>query len=332
MVTHSLRTIVLTVVVWVFPAVVSSQEGSGDGAPDVVITSNVIGMKLARIPAGEFQMGAGAGDGHADEDELPRHTVRISREFDMGVYEVTCGQFRQFVDETDYETAAERGKSSGYVSETRTFQYDQAGFNWQNLGWEQTDEHPVLNVNWFDATAFCDWLSEKEGRLCRLPSEAEWEYACRAGGTGRFTTGDEVSQLQAIANLQDESLVSLEPRFSNSENVSYLRGPVPWDDGFPFSAPVGSFEPNAFGLYDMLGNAAEWCGDWYGEDYYADAPEADPTGPAEGEGRLVRGGAFVHQPRHCRASVRISGTPTYHNYIIGFRVVAEVSTKDGENE
>ena len=97
-----------------------------------------------------------------------------------------------------------------------------------------------------------------------------------------------------------------------------------WSDSFPFTAPVGSFEANAFGLHDMLGNAAEWCSDWYGAKYYESSAETDPSGPTDGEGRVIRGGAFLHQPRHCRASLRITGTPTYQNYVIGFRVVAEV--------
>jgi sulfatase modifying factor 1 len=108
----------------------------------------------------------------------------------------------------------------------------------------------------------------------------------------------------------------------------YLEKPVPWDDGYPFSAPVSSFRPNGFGLYDMLGNAAEWCQDWYGEDYYLHSPAEDPTGPRNGKGRVVRGGAFLHQPRHCRVTQRVSGMPSYHNYIIGFRVVLEAAGEE----
>ena len=271
-------------------------------------------------------MGAADSDELADEDEVPRHRVKITRPFMIGIHEVTVGQFRAFVDATGYVTAAEKGKSSGFISETRTFQYDRQGFNWTNLGWQQTDRHPVLNVNWFDAVAFCEWLGKQEGRRYRLPTEAEWEYACRAGTKAQFITGESIDSLQAIANLQDQSLYALGPKFSNSETSSFLKKPVPWNDTYPFSAPVGSFQPNAFGLYDMLGNAAEWCRDWHGKDYYQKSPDVDPLGPSTtDEGRIVRGGAFLHQPPYCRVTWRIGGTPTYHNYIIGFRVVAEIA-------
>ena len=285
--------------------------------------SNSIGAKLILIPAGEFLMGAADSDEDAQPDEAPQHQVRISKPFYIGVHEVTADQFRAFVDATGHRTAAETEASSGFNPETQTFEYDRRGFDWRNPGWRQTDEHPVLNVTWFDAVAFCDWLSTKEGRTYRLPTEAEWEYACRAGSDGRFIRGSSVDDLRAIANVQDRSLAAKQPRFSNSETSSYLKQPVPWDDGHPFSAPVGSFRPNEFGLHDMLGNAAEWCQDWYAADAYRRSAAVDPTGAAEGQGRVVRGGAFLHQPRHCRVTQRVSGAPPYHNYIIGFRVVLE---------
>src|SRR5262249_49853914 len=146
---------------------------------------------------------------------------------------------------------------------------------------------------------------------------------CRAGTGDRFLAGDSAVALRLIANVQDRSLAEMKPRFSNSETSSYLTKPVPWDDGHPFSAPVGRFRPNGFGLHDMLGNAAEWCSDWYGEASYRNSPPVDPSGPPRGTGRVVRGGAFLHQPCHCRVSQRTSGTPSYHNYIIGFRIVAD---------
>src|SRR6185436_17684565 len=145
-----------------------------------------------------------------------------------------------------------------------------------------------------------EWLTKKESHTYRLPSEAEWECACRAGSAGRFILGDTANSLQAIANVQDKSLAEKRPRFSNSELSTYLKGPVPWDDGYPFSAPVGRFEPNKFGLYDMLGNAQEWCADYYQNDYYNNSPPADPRGPEGGKNRVIRGGAFLHQPRHSR--------------------------------
>jgi formylglycine-generating enzyme required for sulfatase activity len=293
------------------------------------IVRNSIGMSLARIPAGEFLMGAADGDQDADESEKPEHKVRITKPFYIGVHEVTVGQFRAFVHDTKYQTGAETdGKgSSGYNPALPGFEYDKPAYTWKNLGWKQGDEHPVLNVSWHDATAFFRWLSKKEDRTYRLPTEAEWEYACRAGSAARFITGDSIDELKGIANVQDKSLVAKKPRFSNSDDASYLTKPVPWDDGHPFSAPVGSYQPNALGLYDMLGGAAEWCQDWYGKDYYRDSRLTDPNGPETGTARVVRGGAFLHQARHCRVSHRVAGAPSYHNYIIGFRVVMEADSQ-----
>ncbi len=297
------------------------------GAQFAGTITNSINMQLALIPAGEFLMGAADSDQDANADEAPAHRVQISRPFYIGVHEVTLGEFRAFVDATGYITAAETEDSSGYDEQTQTFQYGRRGFNWRNLGWKQADDHPVLNVNWFDAIKFCEWLSQKERRTYRLPTEAEWEYACRAGTKARFILGDSSDNLKGSANVQDQSLAEKQPRFSNSDSVGYLRKPVPWNDGYPFSAPVGSFQPNGFGLHDMLGNAAEWCQDWYGEAHYSHSSSApvDPTGPDSGSTRVARGGAFLHQPRHCRVSHRISGLPAYHNYVIGFRVAMEAS-------
>ena len=151
-----------------------------------------------------------------------------------------------FVRETNYKTEAERD-------------------NWRNAGFPQTDEHPVVNVSWNDAVAFCDWLSQKERRTYRLATEAEWEYACRAGTTTLFSSGDDPKSLVEVANLGG------------------------MDDGHRFTAPVGSLRANAFGLHDMHGNVWEMCADWFAADYYARSPETDPTGPSNGSQRVERG-------------------------------------------
>ena len=122
------------------------------------------------------------------------------------------------------------------------------------MGFEQTDEHPVVNVSWNDALAFCRWLSKKEGKICRLPTEAEWEYACRAGSTTRYCFGDDASDLGEYAWYG-----------ANSDRKTH---------------PVGTKKPNAWGLYDMHGNAWEWCADGYDAEYYEKSPTDDPTGPA----------------------------------------------------
>ena len=139
-------------------------------------------MKLVLIPAGEFLMGSPDSDKDAEDDEKPQHRVRITRPFYLGAHEVTRGQFRRFVDETGYRTEAEKNDAGGlgYDAQSKKLKQDRK-FNWLNPGFEQTDEHPVVNVSWNDSVAFAEWLSRKEGRTYRLPTEAEWEYACRAG-------------------------------------------------------------------------------------------------------------------------------------------------------
>src|SRR5262249_39015533 len=150
-------------------------------------------------------------------------------------------------------------------------------FSWKNVGWEQADDHPVVNVSWNDAVAFCDWLSKKEGKKYELPTEAEWEYACRAGKTTRFQTGADPESLVGSANLPDASAAGQFPAWTT------VRG----DDGFVFTAPVGKFKPNAWGLYDMAGNVWEWCTDSYAA--YPAGPVTDPRPDEDGADRVLRG-------------------------------------------
>jgi formylglycine-generating enzyme required for sulfatase activity len=289
-------------------------------------------MSFVLVPAGEFLMGAPDTDDLARMDEKPQHQVRISRSFYLGVHEVTVGQFRAFVTETSFKTGAETdgNGASGYDPAERGFDYNDARFSWRNPGYPQDDKHPVVNVNWHDAKAFCDWLSRKESRVYRLPTEAEWEYACRAGTKTRFTTGDMPEGLAAVANLADRSLAS---RWDLS-TLKFGADPKsitfqPWDDGYPFTAPVGSLQPNALGLYDMLGNVGEFCLDWYASDYYRDSLELDPKGPStKDKGHLVRGGTFLNGTTTVRATSRIECPDAYRNYVIGCRVVRETAKGD----
>jgi formylglycine-generating enzyme required for sulfatase activity len=285
-------------------------------------------MQLVEIPPGELLMGAPETDDLAQPDEMPQHRVRITRGFFMAAHEITVGQFRAFVEATGFRTAAEtdgRG-ASGYDAELRGFEYDSPRYSWRFTGYAQSDAHPVVDVDWHDARAFCEWLSEKEGRSYRLPTEAEWEYACRAGSSRRFVTDDAARGLQAIANLRDESLERL---WDTSTVVKYGLDPskiefVRWDDGHAFTAPVGSFEPNALGLHDMLGNVGEFCADGYDAGFYSASAEEDPAGPAtETKGHVVRGGTFLNDGRLVRASSRVECLDEYRNYVIGFRVVLE---------
>ena len=237
---------------------------------------NSIGMKLATIPAGEFLMGSpekpqdllrwaqqmSPGLAYRLEwftGETPQHRVRITEPFAMGAFEVTKQQFAQFVAATSCVTDAERSRGGGAGwAGGRGFHRDPR-FNWRNSGHEQTDSHPVVNVSWNDAVAFCQWLSAKEGRTYRLPTEAQWEYACRAGTTTRYNFGDDPEGLVAVGNVRDQTA---------QETFSWTHC-LAASDGYAFTAPVGQFQANGFGLYDMHGNVGEWCLDWYSEEYFA---------------------------------------------------------------
>ena len=274
--------------------------------------TNSIGMKLVPIPAGEFMMG---GAEPAEQlvkafaayhrkpdffkDEYPRHRVRITKPFYLGKYEVTVGQFRRFVDAAGYKTEAERDGAGGwgYNPTTGKCEGRNPKYNWRNPGFKQTDDHPVLNVTWNDAVAFCQWLSRKEGKTYRLPTEAEWEYAARAGTETRYSNGDDPAALAKVGNVNDAKGRTTFP------HVQELDIPP---SGHPrFTVPVGQFPPNRFGLCDMHGNVWEWCSDWYGPDYYARSPVDDPQGPDSGNRRVRRGGGWNSFPLWARAAFAI---------------------------
>ena len=246
------------------------------------------------------------------KDEHPQHRVRITKPFYLGTYHVTRGQFRQFVKDTGYKTDAEKGEKPGafgWDPEKKKFGFNEK-YSWRNAGFEQTDEHPVVNVSWNDAVAFCKWLSRKEGKTYRLPTEAEWEYACRAGTTTRYYSGDDPETLAKVGNVADATAKAKFPDWKYTIKAS---------DGYVFTAPVGQFKPNAFGLYDMHGNAWQWCADWYGEDYYAESPADDPTGPDSGNGRVLRGGSWA-TGRLLRSADASGSRRTRPGNVTGFRV------------
>jgi formylglycine-generating enzyme required for sulfatase activity len=174
----------------------------------------------------------------------------------------------------------------------------------------------VVNVSWNDAVAFCKWVSGKEGKTYQLPTEAQWEYACRAGTTSRYHSGDDPETLAKVANVADATA------------KGKLPDPWPWNqdrikasDGYVFTAPVGQFKPNAFGLYDMHGNAAQWCADWYGEDYYGRSPADDPKGPYLGVDRVIRGSSWMGgRPVISRSASRAGSWPGGRSFALGFRV------------
>jgi formylglycine-generating enzyme required for sulfatase activity len=300
---------------------------------------NSLGMPFVLIPAGEFLMGsdeppqalAGAYPQYEQErfrklgDEAPVHKVRITRPFYLGQTEVTVAQFRRFLELSGYRPESEADGTGGYgynpaydpdkSERGDAFEGRNPKYSWRNPGFRQGDDHPVLNVTWNDAVAMAKWLSAAEGRRYRLPTEAEWEYAARAGTRSRYHSGDDPQTLLKVANLFDAEARAYWPKWQ----AYALAGP----DGFAFTAPVGSFAPNGFGLYDMHGNAWEWCADYYGENYYAESPVDDPRGPASGTVRVRRGGSWHTWPLYARSSYRNWNTEQTRYTLVGMRLVLE---------
>jgi formylglycine-generating enzyme required for sulfatase activity len=289
---------------------------------------NSVGMSLVRIEPGSFLMGSTKEqidqllrlfpDSKQEwfSAEQPQHPVKITRPYYLGIHQITLGQFRSFVEGSGYRTEAEKDGQGGWGWNEQETKFEQnPRFTWLNPGFEQTDEHPVVNVSWNDAVAFCQWLSAREkteGRTYRLPTEAEWEYACRAGTNALFVISDDPEDLVRIANVADASAKQKFPHWNC----------VKGNDGFVYTAPVGSFAPNSWGLCDMIGNVWEWCADWYDDKYYASSPAADPPGAAEASYRVLRGGGWNSDARFCRPADRSGDAPESWGSCLGFRVAA----------
>jgi sulfatase modifying factor 1 len=288
---------------------------------------NSIGMKLTLIGAGEFMMGSDATDPTADADEFvdnaagrkEKHRVRITQPFYMAIHEVTRGQFRRFVDVAGYQTEAEKDGNGGYGwnEQTKSFEKNPR-YTWRNAGFDQTDDHPVVNVSWNDALAFIAWLSRKEGKTYRLPTEAEWEYACRAGTTTRFSFGDDPVALAAVGNVADRTAKEKYPDWTWAITAR---------DGYVYTAPVGRFRPNAWGLFDMHGNVWEWCSDADAADYYKQSPVDDPRGVDGSARRVDRGGGWSDEPRVVRSASRSGVAPGNRNADLGFRLALVQSAR-----
>jgi formylglycine-generating enzyme required for sulfatase activity len=259
------------------------------------------GIEFVMIPAGSFMMGSEisafemarrhGGKEQWYEAEHPQHRVRITKPFYMQTCEITVGQWRLFIESTGYKTEVEtRG---GAVRWTGQEWKKDPGYFWDNPGFQQAGSHPVTCVSWNDAQAFITWLNSKGGKEYRLPTEAEWEYACRAGSSGTFFFGDDTAKLDAYGWFWD-----------NADNRTH---------------PVGAKRPNNWGLYDMHGNVWEWCQDWYGP--YSTGQKIDPPGPPMGSDRVTRGGSYGNEPFAARSSSRMAVDPIVGSVLLGFRLV-----------
>jgi len=309
------------------------QEAWSKHLAQPVVATNSIGMSLMLIPPGEFMMGGspellaetatwadtkrqsppGAERTRIEIDEQPSHRVRITKPFRLGATEVTIGQYRRFVEATRYVTETERfgGGNSGKTDETAR---EKKHALWQTPGYRVTDDSPVTQITWNDMVAFCNWLSEREKRTAcyrlddrmthqlvtaadgyRLPTEAEWEYCCRAGTLTQYWFGDDRRELANQAWFED-----------NADHVG--------------AQPVRKKPANPFGLYDMAGNVWERCQDWHDAKWYARSPLEDPQGPESGGTKVVRGGAWHYFDLHCRSAYRNHYKLVSRTGNTGFRV------------
>ncbi len=331
---------------------VSSAEDNVEPA-----TSNSLGMKFVRVPAGEFVRGfetSNRGERRFHlahqysnrqnfKDESPAHRVSLSKAFDIAATEVTVGQFRQFVDATNYQTDAEKnGGALGCFPDERDYvdRFHKAPeITWKSPGFAQTDDHPVVAVSWNDAQKFCEWISKKENAKYRLPSEAEWEYACRAGQTTWYSWGEDPDAAYEHANVADGTLEAAQPNTTRFQRAVRLKADE--GDGVVFTARVGSYKPNPWGLFDTHGNVWEWCQDRWSADRYERFFDGVPRQERDsvvvrdplfeeqtdqhkyGDWRVMRGGAWTCAPAAVRSSIRTFAEAADAAVYTGFRIVRE---------
>jgi formylglycine-generating enzyme required for sulfatase activity len=247
-----------------------------------------IPIELIPIPSGCFKMGDNFGNGCFNE--YPVHEVCV-KAFHIGKFPVTQGAFKMFVDETSYLTDAE--KTDGcYVYDGNSWE-KKLDAQWQNTGFQQDIDHPVVCISWHDAVNFTKWFSQKANRNCRLPTEAEWEYAARSGGKIEMYAGS-----------------------NSAAEVAWHSG----NSGGKTHA-VGQKNANGFGLYDMSGNVWQWTQDWYAETYYRTSPRNNPQGPTNGLNRVYRGGSWFYDLQGIRTSYRDFFVPAHRSSQLGFRIV-----------
>ena len=264
------------------------------GCPEMVV-----------IPAGSVIVGSPDGEAGRTGREEPQHTVAIPNAIGLGKYEVTKAQFARFVRKTGHTTSG-----GCFVWSGNKYEQD-ASKDWRHPGFAQTDRDPVVCVNWSDAKAYTRWLTKKAGKRYRLPTEAEWEYAARAGDQTSRPWGDNASDACRYANVADATAKHEVP------------GTASWifhecDDKHAYTAPGGSYRRNAFGLYDMLGNVWEWTEDCQ-SDQIAGTNDRNRSS-AECGRHVLRGGAWVDSPAYVRYDFRFFIGPDDRDFYIGFRV------------
>ena len=255
-------------------------------------------MDMILVKRGSFEQGSPANESGREADEGPQRRVTITRPFYMAKYPVTRGQFNRFATVTRFRTEAEIGVSGGFGGVDGKL-VQQKQFNWRNPGFEQTDDHPVVIISAHDAAAFCKWLSGKSGRVCELPTEAQWEYACRAG----TTLAHYASPVDAIA---------------------WHRG-----NGLSQTHPVGQKKANAWGFHDFYGPVWQWCRDWYAP--YPSGPVFDPLQTnqhlSDKPRQVLRGGSILSDVSHSRSAERYRNDARSRNADNGFRIVCSIEQR-----
>ncbi len=223
--------------------------------------------------------------------EMPTHEVCLSS-FSISPFSVTHNEFKKFALETAYKTNAEKGEGC-HVFDGSFWKKDPSA-NWNNPGFQQEEDHPVVCVSWNDAVAYASWLSKKNGKEYRLPTEAEWEYAARSGGKEeRYAGGNQIEEVAWYS--------------SNAGNQTHS---------------IGKKKPNGLGLYDMSGNVWQWTTDWYDRFYYRESPRNNPQGPINGTKRIFRGGSWFYDQRGARTTYRDFSSPDFSSSYLGFRLAS----------
>lgn len=311
------------------------------------------------IPAGRFQMGSPDSEKGRESDEGPAHAVTLGRSFALGKTHITRGQYAAFVAATGYDT----GNRCGILDTSKPLGWEvRNGHGWRNPGFAQQDNHPAVCLSWNDAKAYVQWLALKTGKSYRLPSEAEWEYGARAGTTTARYWGDSADQACGYANVADKTAKSLIPGtsaedplykcadssgevlYSNHKNGgincqciskcpticngSNCRNEVNWrihdcTDDYAYTSPVANFHPNAFGLYDMIGNVWQWtadCWNFYNQIHNQAPNDGSAMKTGDCQKRILRGGSWNNSPEFARSAKRLWHSEWSHYNDIGFRL------------
>ena len=264
------------------------------------------------VPRGRFTMGSPPLEAERYPNEGPLRPVLVAEPFAVSVYEVTRGEFRRFVTESGYASVA-----GCFIVDEREWRFSEA-HSWRDVGFEQSDSHPAGCISWHDARTYVAWLSQKSGKAYRLPSESEWEYMARGGTESAryWEEGGEASQC-SFANAADAS--------------TWFRWRAPCNDGYEYTSPVGGYEPNLFGVYDVLGNVREWTQDCWHDKHSA---EPDGTAARERDGcplRVARGGSRYTGTRAIRSAHRSKYAPSVRNQNTGFRVARTLGPSTTRN-